>query len=458
VPIRYRLALVSALLTLVIFSIAGALFARSFHDAQVDSLDRGLRAQADALARRLRDTAAPLDLGGDAPTAAVATGEVVAQVLASDGAVLDTTREAGDAPVVASSVVRDAARGTVLIDIAVGREREPFRVIVRTVPGVAGGPVVVVVGTSLEEAEAAASRLERGLVVGGIAAVVLVGLGAWALAAAALRPVDRMRREAADISEHDAQATIRVPATRDEIAALATTMNDLLLRLQTALRRQRDFVADAGHELRTPLAVLRTELELAGRQNRSVEELREAVAHATLETERLARLSDALLLLARGDDARALARASTDVSELVRETVLAWHAQSVADGVTVDMYVDDGLRADIDADLVRRALDNLLDNGLRHSPRGSTMSVRAVSDGPCVRISVTDHGPGFPDDFLPHAFERFGRADDARSRRDGGAGLGLAIVRAVAVAHGGSADAANLVVGGATVTLSLPRV
>jgi signal transduction histidine kinase len=267
-----------------------------------------------------------------------------------------------------------------------------------------------------------------------------------------------MRREAADISEHDAQATIRVPPTRDEIAALATTMNDLLFRLQTALQRQRDFVADAGHELRTPLAVLRTELELAGRQNRSVEELREAVAHATLETERLARLSDALLLLARGDDAHALARAPTDLSELVHGTVHAWRAQSAAAGVTVDAYVEENLRAEVDADLVRRALDNLLDNGLRHSPRGSTVSVRAASDGPWVRISVTDHGPGFPADFLPHAFERFGRADDARSRRDGGAGLGLAIVRAVAVAHSGSAHAANLEAGGATVTVKLPRM
>jgi heavy metal sensor kinase len=457
VPIRYRLGLLSALVTFVVFGVAGVLFTRSFHGAQVDSLDRGLRTQADALARRLRDTETPLDLGRDDPTAAVATGEVVAQVLDVDGAVLDATREAGDDPVVGSDVVRRAARRAVFAEASLGDEREPYRVIARAVPEVRGLPILVV-GTSLEEVDAATTRLETGLLVGGVAAVLLAGLGGWALATAALRPVDRMRRRAALISEDDSKATLPVPTTRDEIAALATTMNELLERLQRALQRQRDFVADAGHELRTPLAVLRAELELAGRPQRSVDDLREAVAHATDETERLARLSDSLLFLARSEGSDALARSPTDIAELIESAASSWRARSADAGVAVETAVEPGLRAELDADLARRALDNLLDNALRHAPRGSTVTLRAVADGSWLELSVSDEGTGFPEAFLPHAFERFRRADLARSRVNGGTGLGLAIVQAIAVAHGGAADAQNLAEAGACVTLRVPRM
>jgi len=457
VPIRYRLALLSALVTLVLFGVAGVLFARSFRDAQVDSLDQGLRAQADSLARRLRDPDAPLDLGSDDPTAAVATGEVVAQVLSRDGELLDATREAGDAPVVDPATVRRARESTVFAEAPLDHDAEPFRLIVRAVSAAPDSPVIVV-GTSLEAADAASARLERGLLIGGAAAVVLAGLGGWVVAAAALRPVDRMRREAADISEHDTDASLRVPSTGDELAALGTTMNDLLARLQAAIARQRAFVADAGHELRTPLSVLRTELELAERPQRSPTELREAIAHASTETERLARLADSLLFLARSDDRPETRRADTDVAELVERAVTAWRAPATSAGVTIDATVEPGARATVDADLLRRAIDNLLDNALRYSPPGSVVTVRTAVAGSMLELAVDDQGPGFPPDFVAHAFERFRRADDARSRVDGGTGLGLAIVESIALVHGGGATIDNRDGGGATVCLRIPRM
>jgi signal transduction histidine kinase len=248
-----------------------------------------------------------------------------------------------------------------------------------------------------------------------------------------------------------------VPGTRDEIASLATTMNDLLARLQAALARERGFVADAGHELRTPLAVLRTELELADRPQRSYDELREAIRNAAFETDRLVRLSEQLLFLARReDDRRDRVRDVEPLMPLLRQSVEAFQTRAAGRHVTLAVSGDDGIAAPLEADDVRRAVDNLLDNALRFAPAGSGVRVQATRDRTHVEVEVLDDGPGFSEEFLPHAFERFGRADDARSRTDGGSGLGLAIVLAVAQEHGGTATAANRPEGGATVGLRLP--
>jgi signal transduction histidine kinase len=234
-------------------------------------------------------------------------------------------------------------------------------------------------------------------------------------------------------------------------------MNDLLTRLQGALARERAFVADAGHELRTPLAVLRTELELADRPQRSLDDLREAIRNAAIETDRLARLSEQLLFLARRDDERG--RRVRDVEPLMpllRRSAEAFRARAADRDVTLDVSGDDGIAAPFEPDDVRRAIDNLLDNALRFAPAGSGVRVYARRDRSHVAIEVLDEGPGFTDEFLPHAFERFRRSDDARSRTEGGSGLGLAIVLAVAREHGGTASAANRPEGGAIVRFQLP--
>jgi signal transduction histidine kinase len=248
-----------------------------------------------------------------------------------------------------------------------------------------------------------------------------------------------------------------VPRTKDEIAALAGTMNDLLARLQRALARQRMFVADASHELRTPFAVLQGELELAGRPGRSREELQAAVRGAADEAARLARLTEDLLLLAHSDERSLPLRPVTvDVGMLLAQSADQARSRAATAGVRCDVEVPPGLEAVVDPTRIRQAVDNLVDNALRFAPRGSRIVLAAVeSDGSLV-IDVRDSGPGFPADFLPHAFERFGRPDIGRTREHGGAGLGLAIVAAIAMAHGGRAVAINRTGGGATLTLELP--
>jgi signal transduction histidine kinase len=250
---------------------------------------------------------------------------------------------------------------------------------------------------------------------------------------------------------------IEVPATRDEIAALAGTMNELLSRLQRALARQRAFVADASHELRTPLAVLRGELELAGRPGRSREELAAAVHSAATEAERLSQITSDLLLLTRSDDDQlSLRLEQAELHPLLARSAERAGPRLAACGLTCRVDAPPGLRARIDPDRIRQAVDNLLDNALRFAPRGSVIVLAAQASGPDLDIEVRDHGPGFPPGFLPHAFERFWRPDTGRSRDDGGAGLGLAIVHAIASAHGGVAVARNAP-GGAIVGLHLPH-
>jgi signal transduction histidine kinase len=457
-PIRIRLALASAALTLVLFAVAWIVFVDSFRHGRIESLDQGLEPQAASIRRDLRK--GELSLG---KTGSVQTGEVVAQVLDRDGNVIKFTNEAGPKPVITAEELRDVDRGHVFTERALGPEPEPFRILaVEAMSPRSPGKLdrIVAVGTSLEETNEAVGSVERFLIISGSVAVVVFGIGAFFLAGAALRPVERMRREADAISDRDTDARLMVPHSRDEIARLGRTMNRLLERLQGALGRQRNFVADAGHELRTPISVLQTELELAARPGRNEEELREAIGHSTRETLRLGRLADELLFLARSDVVQSARsqRTPQQVVEALERSVEAFRGRASDAGVTIAVEGDPALRAPLDTELLRRGVDNLLDNALRYAPAGSTITVSAKPTGPgWISITVADEGPGFPQTFLPHAFERFRRASDSRGSDDGGgSGLGLAIARAVAEAHGGTATAANASSGGATVTLRMP--
>ncbi len=317
---------------------------------------------------------------------------------------------------------------------------------------------VAIAAVSLESNNKTLREVAVGLLIGGAVFVIIAGTGAYWLAHVALAPVERLRREVAALSERDSGPALRVPRTHDEIAALAGTMNELLVRLRGALARQRAFVADASHELRTPFAVLHGELELAGRPGRSKQELSAAVASAAQETDRLTRITDDLLLLARGDeDKLSLRPERTDITALLAASAERARPRAEMAGVTCRLSAVPGLTAVVDAGRLRQAVDNLVDNALRFAPRGTEVVLSAEIAGPSLVIEVRDCGPGFPPEFLPHAFERFRRPDQGRARSAGGAGLGLAIVQAIAVAHGGGAVASNRPEGGAAVRLEVPH-
>lgn len=455
-PLQLRLAALFCAAALLLVGAGGFFFVRELRAGLVSSLDASLTDRAALTVKALAD-----EENDKVPNLAKLVAPApnreppIAEVLVPPGRIVASTGLRVPRPLLSAGGLGRAETRLVFSDGPSGGRGAGLRLLAERVPG--KRQLVLVLGASLATIDQAAQRATTEALVGGAIIVVLAALGAWLLARGALRPVERMRAQAAEISGHDPDARLPVPATRDEIAALANTMNDLLDRLQQALAAQRAFVQDAGHELRTPLAVLGAELELASHPGRSRQDLAEAVVNAREETERLAKLARDLLLIASADGADAyLQREPTDVRALLFRTTRAWQSRAIDRGVHLATEAPSGVVVELDGDRIRQSLDNLVDNALRWAPPDTTVTVSGRVEGDVVRISVSDQGPGFPVDFLPHAFERFRRPDSARASDDGGTGLGLAIVAALAAAHGGRVEAVNGAGGGAAVTLTLP--
>jgi signal transduction histidine kinase len=243
-----------------------------------------------------------------------------------------------------------------------------------------------------------------------------------------------------------------VPPSNDEIGRLGRTLNEMLARLEVSFKRERAFVSDASHELRTPLAILRTELELALRGKHTQAELEDALRSAAEEAERLSNLAEDLLVIARSDQGRLPVRPEPlSAGEVLARVAGRFQTRARAEGRPLQAQPAPGVELHADPARVEQALANLVDNALTYGDGPVVLSARA--DNGTVELHVRDEGAGFPDEFLPRAFERFTRADEARTR--GGTGLGLAIAAAVAGAHGGTAHARN-VPGGTDVWIALP--
>ena len=379
--------------------------------------------------------------------------EAFAQLLASDGSIIASSRGVTD-PILSPDEV-SAVERVDFLDRTVDTGEEPVEgrlLVTRT-----GDGDVLLVGASLEDQRDAIAGLTSLLLIGIPAAVALASIVGWIVAGAALRPVERLRQEADAISASEPGRRLPVPATGDELSRLAASLNRMLGRLEEAMEQERRFVADASHELRTPLANLRAEVDLALRRARTADELGAALRSVREETERLGRLAEDLLVLARlSEDGLHLRREPTDLGRLVAETADSFAGRAEGLGVELATEVDGDLVALVDGMRLRQALGNLLDNALRSTPRGGrvTAAARATPDGPS--LEVTDTGPGFPAEFIERAGEGFRRPDLARERTSGGAGLGLAIVRAIVDAHGGTLRIENATDGGARVSISLP--
>jgi two-component system, OmpR family, sensor kinase len=329
-------------------------------------------------------------------------------------------------------------------------EGQQLHLLARAVAG--SGPHVLVVGVSLADRNRALASLRRLAFIGGPIALLIACAAGYVVAAKALAPVESIRRRAAHIYGFESHERLPVPAARDEIQRLGETLNEMLTRVEEVIGRGRLLVAGASHELRTPLTILRLELDDALAGGRSREDLEAAIRSASEEVSRLTALAEDLLLIARADQVRLPIDKEPFELEGVMRVVTARYAQ--LDGLKGREVTFDATGAPvISADVARidQALSNMVDNALRYG-NGCVM-VKAGEHNGNVELHVYDEGPGFPPEFLPRAFERFSRADPARSR--GGTGLGLAIVRAIAEAHGGRVDAENRPGGGAHVWLTL---
>src|SRR3954468_19158837 len=403
VPLRIKLALaftgVMAVL-LVGASVTLSLLSAANLDRAIDD---GLEARAGDAAALVRAGAKSGRLSG--------SGEALAQVLDPSGRLLDTTPGAGYDPLLSPGELRRAVAGGIVTERP-GREgaESGIRVLGRPAP-TGAGEVVVVVGESLQQRDRALEGLHTLLALGGPLALLIASVAGYGVAAAALRPVERMRRRAAELTG-EAEGRLPVPPSRDEISRLGDTLNAMLGRLQGVLARERSFVSDASHELRTPLAILRTELELALRGRSTRTELEAAVRSAAEETERLNQLADDLLVIARSDQGRLPVRpAELRAAELLEGVAHRFAARARAEHRRLHAEPADGITVTADRARLDQALANMVDNALRYG-RGDVVLRAGRGDG-TVELHVCDDGPGFPPDFLPSAFERFSRADEA---------------------------------------------
>jgi two-component system OmpR family sensor kinase len=298
---------------------------------------------------------------------------------------------------------------------------------------------VLAVGISLEDTEDALSSLVAQLLIVGPLALLLASVGGYFLAAAALRPVEAMRQEADAVSASEPGRRLTLPPAEDELHRLGETLNSMLARLESALERERRFVADASHELRTPLAMLRAELDLALRRERTPEELDKAVRSAAEETERLSRLAEDLLVLARAEGGELPVRyESVAAADLIAGIAERFRPRADDAGRVIETEAEDGLVLNVDRLRTEQAVGNLVDNALRHGKGRIVVEARRGGDT-TIELHVRDAGPGLPPDLASRAFEPFSRADAARTGP--GAGLGLSIVDVIARAHGGFAHA-----------------
>jgi len=451
VPIRLRVAGAFAVaMALVLAGTGWFLYIRVDSHLAV-ALDRQLRLRTHDLTVLVREPGLSLAEAGGAPF--VEPGEDYAQLVDARGRVLDATRPLGSAPLLSTAELRRAQSAAFFADRrSVPGLDEPSRLLVSPVLR-HGQKVVLVVGATRQDRTETLGNLRDELLIAGPIALALASLAGYLLAGLSLRAVESMRSRAAVISAETPGDRLPVPRTGDEVERLGETLNAMLARLESALERERDFVADAGHELRTPLALLRTELELALRHAETAEELRSAVRASSEEVDRLTQLAEDLLLIARFDRGRLPLRVETlEASELLGSIAnrFEWRAQEAGRRVQVESPA--ALRVRGDRIRLEQALGNLLDNALRYG--GGEVRLSAQRADGHVELHVTDEGSGFPQELVGQAFERFARLDQARAR--GGSGLGLSIVRAIAEAHGGSAHLANMNGSGADVWVSLP--
>jgi two-component system OmpR family sensor kinase len=298
---------------------------------------------------------------------------------------------------------------------------------------------VVVAGESTAATDRSVHRLLVLLLLAGPAAILVTAAGGWWLARRSLRPIQRLTTEAGRIGADRLSDRLPEPATRDEVAQLALTLNTMLERIEAGVEVQQRFVADASHELRTPLAAMRAELEVSLRTD-DLEPEAAGVLRSTLEeVERLSSIVDALLTLARADrGALSLRLTTTDLGDVA--TAAAERLRPLADARGVSIALDlAGAPAHADPDRLGQAVGNLIDNAIAFSPPAGTVTVTTRADGDEVVVAVRDRGPGVALADRERVFDRFQRLDASRTRQTGGTGLGLAIVREIVRAHGGRA-------------------
>ncbi|MBT8207953.1 MAG: HAMP domain-containing histidine kinase [Acidimicrobiia bacterium] len=435
--IRFRVTIVASIAMAVILILGGFALVVLQRDSLTATIDRALAQRADDLTALVPTGD---DFGGVFP---VGADEGFAQLLAGDGTVLASTPNLADAaPLPVDLPVSSDAVRTIT---GVGGDDDSFRVLTRPLEGAR----YLHVGTEFEVVAGAAETLLGLLAVTVPILILVTGTLIWLLVGRTLRPVERIRSEVAEIGSRELHRRVPQPTTGDEVERLAETMNEMLARLERSVERQQTFVADASHELRSPLTRIRSALELGQRGDGSHPGDDDALLRDVVGMQRLV---EDLLFLARSDDGKAPSRRRRlDLDDLVIGEARTARAD---DSVSFDLSGVSAAHVEGDSVQLRSAVRNLLENARRHASGRVTVSL-GEQDGEAV-LTVTDDGPGIPESEAERVFERFTRLDDSRTTQTGGSGLGLAISRQIAESHGGSLRLTSFDTDGARFELRIP--
>jgi signal transduction histidine kinase len=472
--VRVRITLAATLVTAVAVGTAGWLLVRSVEDTQLGELRDDINANLDEVVGRLEEGTAPQDAVDNTSSVGFGLlqvtderGRVVASSLVQGGQTLMVTRWNDRLPAgtdVSGEPRPEAATGGAPIPPPHGADGAGVMVgangvvagsletISRTVDAPTGR-LTVTAAAPVDQVARSVDALRERLWIGLPAVVALVAAVAWVLVGRALRPVDAMRAEVDEITGSTMHRRVPEPPTEDEIGRLARTMNAMLGRLDATSTRQRQFVSDASHELRSPVAAIRTSLEVARRKPDRTD-WPAAVDTALAEEARLEGLLDDLLLLAAQDEYGPTAIRAQPVNLTALATTEARRPRRVP--VEVVHWPADGQALEIaaDGDELAHAVSNLVDNASRYAASVVRITLSCYED--TARIIVDDDGPGIPPADRERVFERFTRLDDSRARPQGGSGLGLAVVRAIISRHHGQIRIDDSPLGGARFVAEFP--
>ena len=440
--LRERVTLFATLVLAVAQLLGGWLFLRATRADQFGQLDRTVEARLEEVRE--------LVVSGKATTPLPGARDLFVQVIDSDGHVVAATRNVSD--MTAFVNVRDVPLSLAkTLTVSSRVENAAVRLCTHAVP-VNGRQFGIYVAAPIRSVQAAVRTLRGRLLALAPAVVFASAIVLWLVVGRALRPVEMLRREVSQFGPKDLGKRVTAPPVDDEIGRLARTMNEMLDRLQAAGERQQRFVSDASHELRSPLAVQRTRLEVALRSPARTDW--SATATGLLEEgRRMERLVDALLLLARGETRVPSRKRPVELDALVHQEVAAARALRP---MPIDVRGVSGGQVLGDEDQLRRVVANLLDNATRHANTAVAVGLAPTADG-SVEITVDDDGAGVAKIDRVRVFERFTRLDESRVRAKGGTGLGLAIVAETVESHGGSVAVVDSPLGGARFVVRLPE-
>ena len=455
---------IRAKLTLWYFSLAALVLAAFavaiyvyFSRGLLNTIDASLRNHAERIAQAVGHPSAIEEPTN--PGVLILAPQFVS-VLDREGKVTDQILDAEghEVPVITSALERAATEWKPQFDEASLSPTEHVRIITWPALDEEGGTFFVVVGQSLRDIQPVERQLVLLLVVANPLALLLASLGGLWLANKALSPVDRLTRAAERIGRGNLSERVEEHRSQDEIGRLAATFNKMIGRLEHAFERERRFTADASHELKTPLAVLRGDIEVALRRERTPEEYRRVLQSSLEEIARLTMLTEDLLTLARSDAGESvldLEQVQLDQLAAAARAYIAPLAASAGVALTYDPPISPVI-IEGDQKRLKQLLVNLLDNAIKYTAAGGSARLSLLVEDSRAVIEVTDTGRGIPASALPHVFERFYRQTDPRDSRVTGFGLGLAISKWIVDAHGGSIEAHSSEGQGSRFTVRLP--